>query len=181
MKYAIAQCGAQQILVEVDKRMLVDLLDRDVGSVVEMPVMLLSSGSEVQVGTPMVDGARVTATVVEHVRGPKIRVFKYKAKTRYRRRKGHRQSYTRIKIDDILGGSESESGTGLAELGLSKRIVSALEAGGITTATDALAAFKKGGDKTLLDLPGFGKKALENLREALEAAGHTLGENVKTD
>ena len=174
MKYAIAQCGAQQILVEEDKRMLVDLLDCEVGSVVEMPVMLLSSGSEVQVGTPMVDGARVMATIVEHVKGPKIRVFKYKAKTRYRRRKGHRQSYTRIKIDDILGGSESGSDASLAGIGLSKRIVSALETGGITTTKQVIAVLTKEGDKALLDLPGFGKKALENVKVALEAAGHNL-------
>lgn len=65
-------------------------------------VLLLAGNAEVRVGTPAVAGARVIAEVVDHVRSPKLIVFKYKSKTRYRRRKGHRQDYTRLAVREIL-------------------------------------------------------------------------------
>ena len=65
-------------------------------------VLLLDDAGEVELGTPFVEGARVVAEVIEHGRDPKILVFKYKNKTRYRRRKGHRQAYTRVAIRQIL-------------------------------------------------------------------------------
>lgn len=68
---------------------------------------MLGGNGDVTVGTPEVDGARVVAEIVEHGRGKKILVFKYKNKTRYRRRQGHRQDYTRIAIKEILSGGKS--------------------------------------------------------------------------
>jgi large subunit ribosomal protein L21 len=68
---------------------------------------MLGGNGNVTVGTPEVDGARVVAEIVEHGRGKKILVFKYKNKTRYRRRQGHRQDYTRIAIKEILSGGKS--------------------------------------------------------------------------
>jgi large subunit ribosomal protein L21 len=68
--------------------------------------LLLANGDEVQVGRPSVEGAKVKATVVEQYRGKKIFVWKYRPKKRYRRRRGHRQSYTRLRIDEILVGKE---------------------------------------------------------------------------
>ena len=69
-------------------------------------VLLVADGDDVTVGQPRVTGARVVAEVVEHGRGPKIIVFKYKNKTRYRRKSGHRQDYTRLAIRQILVGAE---------------------------------------------------------------------------
>jgi large subunit ribosomal protein L21 len=63
----------------------------------------------VRVGTPEVEGFQVVAEVVEHGRGEKIRIFKYKNKTRYRRRQGHRQEYTRLSIKEIVSGGKSVS------------------------------------------------------------------------
>lgn len=81
----------------------VDLMQAEVGATVELGnVLLVSGGSDIRVGTPLVDGARVVAEVMEHGRGPKIRIFKYKNKTRYRRRLGHRQDFTRLQIREIL-------------------------------------------------------------------------------
>ncbi len=65
-------------------------------------VLLIASNGEVRIGRPRLEGARVIAEVVEHGRGPKIIVFKYKSKTRYRRRRGHRQGYTRLAVRQIL-------------------------------------------------------------------------------
>lgn len=79
----------------------------EVGAIVELnDVLLVSGNNSVKVGTPLVDGARVIAEVMEHGRDKKIAVFKYKAKVRYRRRHGHRQDYTRLAIRGILSAGE---------------------------------------------------------------------------
>jgi large subunit ribosomal protein L21 len=93
--------------VELNQLLDVELLPADVGAVVELPdVLLVADGDDVTVGQPLVAGARVVAEVIEHGRGPKIIVFKYKNKTRYRRKTGHRQGYTRLAIRQILTGAE---------------------------------------------------------------------------
>ena len=80
-----------------------DLLPAEVGATVELiEVLLIAGNGDVRVGRPTLEGARVIAEVVEHGRDPKIIVFKYKAKTRYRRRRGHRQGYTRLAVRQIL-------------------------------------------------------------------------------
>ena len=80
----------------------VDRLEAEVGATVELTdVLLFSEGGTAKVGTPTVADARVVAEVVEHGRDKKILVFKYKNKTRYRRRLGHRQGYTRLAIKQI--------------------------------------------------------------------------------
>lgn len=74
----------------------------DVGSTVDLGVLLVGGNGDVSIGTPEVDKAKVVAEVLEHGRDRKILVFKYKNKTRYRRRHGHRQDYTRIQIKEIV-------------------------------------------------------------------------------
>jgi len=108
--------GGKQYRVELDQLLDVDRLPADVGSFVEITDVLLVRGDvDVQVGTPLVDGARVVAEVVEHGRGEKILVFKYKAKTRYRRRRGHRQDYTRLAIRRIEAGGEAAAELAVVE------------------------------------------------------------------
>ncbi|MFQ5408173.1 MAG: 50S ribosomal protein L21 [Anaerolineales bacterium] len=103
MKYAIIQAGAHQLRAEEGATIEIDRLSDDVGASVDFPVVMFADGENVQVGNPLVDGAKVTATIMEHVRGPKIRVFKYKPKVRYRVRQGHRQELTRLRVDTIAG------------------------------------------------------------------------------
>ena len=80
-----------------------DSISAEVGSTVELrDVLLIASNGDVRVGRPTIEGARVLAEVVEHGRDRKIIVFKYKAKTRYRRRRGHRQGYTRLAVRQIV-------------------------------------------------------------------------------
>ena len=100
--YAIVRSGGRQYRVEPDQTLDVDRLTADVGTTVELGVLMLGGDGEAQIGTPILEGARVVAEVVEHVRGAKILVFKYKNKTRYRRRYGHRQNYTRLSIKQIV-------------------------------------------------------------------------------
>ncbi len=110
--YAIVRSGGRQYRVEPSQLLDVDLLAAEPGTTVEMAdVLLLVRNGDVQVGTPTVDGARVLAEVLEHGRDKKILVFKYKNKTRYRRRRGHRQGYTRLAIREILTAGEEPAAT----------------------------------------------------------------------
>lgn len=102
--YALVEIKGKQYKVEKDSVLRVDHLDSDAGSAVEFPtVMLLNDGSATTVGTPYVNGAVVKATVEEHVRDRKVRVFKHKRRKNYRRTKGHRQHYSTIRVQDIAG------------------------------------------------------------------------------
>ena len=89
--------------MEPNQLLDVERLAADVGAVVELSdVLMVADGDDVTVGQPRVTGARVVAEVMEHGRGPKLIVFKYKNKTRYRKKTGHRQAYTRLAIRQIL-------------------------------------------------------------------------------
>jgi len=100
MAYAIIKSGGKQFRVEEGQQVRVPLMDKEVGSSVELDVLLLG-GDSPQVGSPTVDGARVAATVVDHGRDTKIIVFKKKRRKQYKRTRGHRQDYTTLKIDSI--------------------------------------------------------------------------------
>ena len=105
--YAIIRAGGKQYRVEPRQLLDVDRLQVQVGETIEMTdILLLGGNGDVSIGTPTVEGARVLAEVVEHGRGKKLLVFKYKAKVRYRRRKGHRQGYTRLAIREILAAGQ---------------------------------------------------------------------------
>jgi large subunit ribosomal protein L21 len=108
MKYAILQSGGKQYRAEEGQVIEVDRLAADEGSTVELEeVLLLVDGDKTQVGAPLVSGAHIKASVLEHIRGPKILVFKYKAKMRYRVRQGHRQDYTRLRVERIAAGGRT--------------------------------------------------------------------------
>ncbi len=101
--YAIVRDRGMQYRVEPDQTVRIDLLEAEPGSAIELnEVLLVSNGDNVKVGTPLVTGATVRAEVVGDIKGEKIIVFKYRNKKRYRRRTGHRQKYTRIKIREIV-------------------------------------------------------------------------------
>jgi large subunit ribosomal protein L21 len=102
--YAIVRAGGRQYRVEPDQQLSVDRIQAEAGSTVDLDVLMLGGDGDVRVGTPTVAGARVVAEVLEHGRAAKILVFKYKNKTRYRRRHGHRQDFTRLAIRQIITG-----------------------------------------------------------------------------
>ncbi len=105
MVYAIVESGGRQYRAEEGHTFSVEKLPYEVGDQVELGnVLLIADGDSVQVGRPTIDGATVKATVVQQYRGKKILVWKYRAKLRYRRRRGHRQDYTRLRIDTIVTG-----------------------------------------------------------------------------
>jgi large subunit ribosomal protein L21 len=99
--YAIVECGGRQYRAEEGHSFSVEKLPYEVGEQIELErVLLLADGDNISVGQPTVDGLSVKATVVEQYRGKKIFVWKYKQG--YRRRRGHRQYYTRLRIDEIV-------------------------------------------------------------------------------
>ena len=103
--YAIVESGGRQYRAEEGHSFSVEKLPFEVGDQIELDkVLLVANDDGVKIGQPTVEGVSVKATVVEQYRGKKIFVWKYKPKKRYRRRKGHRQSYTRLRIDEIVGG-----------------------------------------------------------------------------
>ena len=100
--YAVIQAGGKQYRVAPGDILDVEKVEAPVGSTVTLEdVGLLVRDGQALVGAPRVEGAAVVAEVVEQFKGPKVTILKYKAKTRYRRKRGHRQRYTRLRILDI--------------------------------------------------------------------------------
>jgi large subunit ribosomal protein L21 len=101
--YAVVATSGKQYKVSAGEIIDVDKLPLEVGGKIELDkVLLVADGGEVRVGQPTVEGAKILATVTDHVKGPKIIIFKYRPRGRYRRKKGHRQAYTRLMIDEIV-------------------------------------------------------------------------------
>ena len=101
--YAVFQTGGKQFRAEPGGRIRIPSLDAEPGETITFDeVLLASDGDDVSVGTPVVDGASVKAEVVRHGRDDKIIVFKRKRRKKYRRKKGHRQKFTEIRVDEIV-------------------------------------------------------------------------------
>jgi large subunit ribosomal protein L21 len=189
--YAIIETGGKQYKVSVGQSIEVEKLPAVVGQTVEIAnVLLLADNGEVVVGKPTINGAKVRATVVEQGRGRKIIVFKFRRGNRYQRKRGHRQSYTRLRIEEILREDVKEEKpveqavaeepkvatveesveqilVSIDELDLPARISGILKGAGIESVEDLL----KRDEEDLLSIRGFGAKSLEQLRESLKAKG----------
>ncbi|BBB89743.1 MAG TPA: 50S ribosomal protein L21 [Methylomusa anaerophila] len=100
--YAIIETGGKQYRVSEGDVLTIEKLEAAEGESVDFDrVLTVVKDGEVVIGKPVVSGAKVTAQVVEHGKGRKILVFKYKAKSNYRRRQGHRQPFTKVRIEKI--------------------------------------------------------------------------------
>ncbi len=101
--YAVIQTGGKQYRVEKDTILNVELLeDAEAGKTIEFDqVLAVSNGSELTIGTPVVEGSKVVATVVDNIRADKVVAFKKKRRQGYRKKIGHRQGLTKIKIESI--------------------------------------------------------------------------------
>ena len=99
--YAIVRSGGRQHRVAVGDVLEVDKLDVEVGSTVNFTPLLLVDGESVTSEAKKLDKVSVTAEVLAETKGPKIRIIKYKNKTGYKKRQGHRQRYTQVKVTDI--------------------------------------------------------------------------------
>lgn len=101
--YAVVEINGKQYRAEKGATLTVDRFDAEKGSALSLEKVLLLSGDTVKVGSPYVAGAAVKAVVQDEVKGDKVVVFKYKPKKDYRRKAGHRQRYTVLKVEDIVG------------------------------------------------------------------------------
>ncbi len=101
--YAIIATGGKQYKVSEGDVIKVEKLDAEVGAKVTFDDVLLVGGDTVKVGTPTVGGAKVEASVVSEGKAKKVIVYKYKRKTGYHKKNGHRQLFTQVKIDSIVG------------------------------------------------------------------------------
>ena len=100
--YAVVRTGGKQVRVTPGSAVRVEKLPGAVGESVELDQVLLVGGEgETRVGTPLVEGVKVVGTITDQGRGPKITVFKMKRRKGYRRKMGHRQDYTEIRVDSI--------------------------------------------------------------------------------
>lgn len=100
--YAIIRTGGRQFRAEVGKTIDVERLPNAVNEAIQITdVLLVGDGDKTVIGTPVIDGAVVNATVVDQYRAKKVIVFKYRQRTKYRVKRGHRQYYTRLRIDSI--------------------------------------------------------------------------------
>ena len=102
--YAVIKTGGKQYKVSAGEKLRVEQLAVEVGAeVVIDQVLAVGSGEQIAIGSPLVTGATVSATVLSHGRGDKVRIFKMRRRKHYQKRQGHRQNYTELQIGDIAG------------------------------------------------------------------------------
>jgi large subunit ribosomal protein L21 len=148
--YAIVEIAGQQFKVSQGVKVYVNRLDANEGAKVEFDkVLLVDNGGKVQVGTPSVDGAKVAAKVLAHIKGDKVIVFKKKRRKGYQKSNGHRQSLTQILVQGILGKGETLKEEAVAEKKAPKAKKAAAETADATEAPKAKKApAKKATKKT---------------------------------
>ena len=103
--YAVIATGGKQYRVTKDATLRVEKLDAEPGSTVEFgEVLLMGDGADVKLGTPLLKGSKVVATVVRHGKGEKVSIVKFRRRKHYLRQKNHRQAFTEVKIVDFSAG-----------------------------------------------------------------------------
>ena len=102
--YAIVEIAGQQFKVEKDQKIFVHRLEQTEGDQIDIDkVLLIDNDGKIKIGKPLVKGAKVSAKILEHMRGDKVKVFKKKRRKGYRVLNGHRQDLTQIQIEEIVG------------------------------------------------------------------------------
>lgn len=143
--YAVIKTGGKQYKVAAGDYLKVEKLDGDVGSkVVIDKILMVADGDNVTIGSPLVAGAKVNATVLSHGKGDKVMIFKFHRRKHYRKTQGHRQSYTEIQIDDINGKSAAKAE---AKPAAAKKVAAEKPAAKATTAAKKPAAKKAAAPK----------------------------------
>jgi large subunit ribosomal protein L21 len=100
--YAVIRTGGKQYKVAAGGKLKVESLPAEVGSEIEIKdVLMVADGDDIKVGTPVLNGASVKATILAHGRGEKVMIFKMRRRKHYRKTQGHRQNFTEIRIDGI--------------------------------------------------------------------------------
>ena len=102
--YAVIKTGGKQYRVCAGQKLKIEQIPAEVGAEITLDeVLMLGEGENVQIGAPLVDGAKVQCTVLSHGRHPKIKIFKMRRRKHYQKHQGHRQNYTEIEVKNIQG------------------------------------------------------------------------------
>ena len=161
--YAVVKTGGKQYRVAKDDVIIVEKLSADAGAAVELDqVLILDNGKETVVGKPLIEGARVAATVLDQTRGDKIIVFKKKRRKDYKRKKGHRQDLTVLRINEILASGQKAS--------IAKASVDQVEVAPAKKAPAKKSAAKKAQAKKAAAKKATAKKAAAKKAPAKKAA-----------
>ncbi len=162
--YAVVSSGGKQYRVEPGATLTMERLAAEAGEAYTFDrVLLIGDGDEVMVGTPLVAGATVSATVLGEERGPKLIIFKFKQKVKYRRRTGHRQHLVRVRIDAINADGKSTSAA-------PTEAPPAAEKPKARRASRAAKASADGGDATAAEKPAEKPKARARRKPAAASA-----------
>jgi len=106
--YAVIKTGGKQYRVIAGERLKVEKLEVEVGGIVTLnQILMVSDGTTATIGSPLINGATVKATVLSHGRGDKVMIFKFRRRKHYRKTQGHRQSFTEIQIGEILVAAQA--------------------------------------------------------------------------
>ena len=162
--YAIVEIAGQQFKVEKDQQLYVHRLEGKEGDKVDFhEVLLIDDNGSVNVGAPAIDGAKVTAKILQHLKGDKVIVFKKKRRKGYKKRNGHRQYLTQIEIDAIVAKGAKKAAAPKAEKKETPKAEAKAEA---APAKEAPQAEAPAGDD-------LSKKTVAELKELAKAAGIT--------
>lgn len=172
--YAVIKTGGKQYRVTPGDTLKVERLVSDVGEVVTMDqVLSVSNGEKSLIGEPVVEGASVSATVIEQGRHDKVRIFKMRRRKHYRKTQGHRQQYTEIfvsKIESSLGADSADAKEALDKAQARRDRVAAMTLGGEAEATAAAAAIAAYAAKTGKPVPAAAEQAPEAEKPAASPA-----------
>ena len=160
--YALVKTGGKQYRVSKDDTILVERVSAEEGEqIILSDIVMLGDGDKIKIGTPRVDGAGVSATVVRQTRGPKIIIFRRKRRKNHRRTQGHRQDLTLLKINEIAENAKDLKTTKPAAKETSKRVAPPTAAAkkAVTKKTEPKATAKKA------DLKAAAKKAVTKKAE----------------
>jgi len=172
MKYAVVELSGNQFLVSEGDKIEVDRVAWEVGKKHTVNPLLVVTEGKVLIGKPQVKSAKTELRVLEHAKGEKIYVRRFKSKSRYRRKKGYRQPISVLEVLKITSGEQGKkaekgalasAGTELEGLRLSARVRNILKREGIKTIRD----LERLDHKSLLEMKGIGEKAADEIEKAL--------------
>lgn len=165
--YAVIETGGKQYRVQEGDIITIEKIKAEVGEAVAFDkVLVLSDGKDVKVGTPYLDAA-VTGSVVEHGKGQKVIIFKYKAKKDYRKKQGHRQPYTMVKIESLTGAAPKKEEAAKAAAAEEKAEVKDAKKVSASMKKDELIAFAKE-NNIAIDEKATKAVIIEAIEEALK-------------
>ncbi len=165
--YAVIETGGKQYRVQEGDIITIEKIKAEVGETVAFDkVLVLSDGNDVKVGTPYLDAA-VTGSVVEHGKGQKVIIFKYKAKKDYRKKQGHRQPYTMVKIESLTGAAPKKEEAPKAAAAEEKAEVKDAKKVSASMKKDELIAFAKE-NNIAIDEKATKAVIIEAIEEALK-------------